>query len=87
MVGIVESKRLLQRKQVLGAVATSERLLDRLNAGVATIMAQARQHLGVTFAGEDGADNPHAGGAGDVGNDVVKLEVHLRQRLLHVLNM
>ena len=29
----------------------------------------------------------HAGHAGDVGDDMMQLQVHLHQRLLHVLNM
>ena len=38
-------------------------------------------------ATDDGADDPQSGGAGDVGDDVVKLHVHLHERLLHVLNV
>ena len=72
---------------MLGAVVTGERLLDRLSTGVAPIIAQARQHLGVTLAGEDCADDPQTRCAGDVGDDVVELKIHLCQRLLHVLDM
>ena len=50
-------------------------------------MAQARQHLGVALAGKDGADDAQAGGAGDVGDDVVELNIHLCQRLLHMLDV
>jgi transposase len=39
VVSVVEGECLLQRKQVLGAVATGERLLDLLNTGVAPIVA------------------------------------------------
>ena len=46
MVNIVEGECLLKRKQVLGAVGTGERLLDCVSAGVATVIAQAGQHLG-----------------------------------------
>ena len=74
-------------QQVLGAVVTGERLLDRLSTSVAPIIAQARQHLGVTLAGEYCADDPQTSRAGDVGDDVVELKVHLCQRLLHVLDM
>ena len=74
MVGVVESERLFQRKQVLGAVATGERLLDCLSTGVTAVIAQARQHIGVTFAGEDCADDPQPSRAGDVGHDVVELK-------------
>ena len=70
-VSVVEGECLLERKQMLGAVATGERLLDRLGTGVATVIAQARQHLGVSLAGEDCADDPKTGRAGDVGDAVL----------------
>jgi hypothetical protein len=40
-------------------------------------MAQTRQHLRVALAGKDRADNPKAGRAGDVGDDVVELKIRL----------
>ena len=52
MVGVVEGECLLECKQVLGAVATGERLLDRLSTGVTPVIAQARQHFGITLSGE-----------------------------------
>ena len=39
------------------------------------------------FAGEDGADDPQTSRTSDVGDDVVELEIHLCQRLLHMLDM
>src|ERR1700691_4181164 len=72
---------------MLGSVAAGERLRNFLSAGVATVMAQARQHLGVSLAGNNRADDPQAGRASDVGDDVVELEIHLCQRLLHMLDM
>jgi hypothetical protein len=69
------------------SVAAGERLRNYLSAGVATVMAQARQHLGVALAGKNRADDPQAGRASDVGADVVELEIHLCQRLLHMLDM
>jgi hypothetical protein len=62
---------------VLGAVAAGERLFDRLSTGMAIVMAQARQDFGVSFTGEDCADDLHTGHAGDVGNDMVELKIHL----------
>ena len=50
-------------------------------------MAQARQHLRVALAGKDRADDPQAGRAGDVGDDVVELKIHLGQCLLHMLDV
>src|SRR5258707_2656679 len=55
VVGVVKRKCLLERKQMLGAVASGERLRDRLGAGVATVMAQARQRLRIALAGKDRA--------------------------------
>src|SRR5258708_825018 len=51
---------------MLGAVASGERLRDRLGAGVATVMAQARQRLRIALAGKDRAYDTQAGRAGDV---------------------
>ena len=51
LVSVVKRKCLLERKQMLGAIASGERLRDRLRTGVATVMAQARQHVGVALAG------------------------------------
>ena len=87
VVSIVEGKRLFERKQVLSAVVSGERLLDCFGVGVAAVIPQARQHFGIMFAGEDCADDPQSGCACDIGDDMVELEVHLGQRLLHVLNM
>src|SRR5476649_1894534 len=53
VVGVVKRKCLLERKQMLGAVASGERLRDRLGAGVATVMAQARQRLRIALASKD----------------------------------
>src|SRR5580700_8109337 len=79
VVGVVKRKRLLERKQMFGAVASGERLRDRLGARVATVMAQARQRLRVALAGKDRAYDTQAGRADDVGDDVVELKIHLRQ--------
>jgi hypothetical protein len=36
---------------------------------------------------DDGANDPHAGNAGDIGDDMMQLHIHLHERLLHVLNV
>ena len=38
-IGVVKGECLIERKQMLGTVATGERLRDRLGAGVAAVMA------------------------------------------------
>src|SRR3954465_1855621 len=65
--GVVKRNCLLKRKQMLGAVASGERLRDRLGAGVATVMAQARQGLRIALAGKDRAYDTQAGATGGVG--------------------
>ncbi|WP_375849186.1 hypothetical protein [Bradyrhizobium tunisiense] len=39
------------------------------------------------LAGDYRADDPQTSRAGDVGNDVVELTIHLRQCPLHMLDM
>src|ERR1700680_610922 len=63
VVCVVKRKCLLKRKKMLGAVASGERLRDRLGAGVATVMAQARQRLRIALAGKDRAYDTQAGRA------------------------
>ena len=72
VVSFIEGECLLERKQMLGAVVAGERLRDCIRTGAATVMAQARQHVRVALAREDGADDAQPGGAGDVGDDVVE---------------
>jgi len=87
VVGVVKRKCLLERKQMLGAVASGECLRDRLGAGVAAVMALARQRLRIALAGKDRAYDTQAGRTGDVSDDVVQLKIHLRQGLLHMLDV
>jgi hypothetical protein len=60
---------------------------DCLDRRMATNVAHFRQRAGRAFPSNNGPDDPHARNARDVGNDVMKLHVHLHQRLLHVLDM
>ena len=50
-------------------------------------MAQARQRLGVAFAGKDRADDAQASRSGDVGDNMVELKIHLGQCFLHMLDV
>jgi len=47
-------------------------------------MAQTGQREGVALTSDDGADDLEAGLASDVRKEVVKLEVHLLERFLHM---
>jgi len=44
-------------------------------------------HVGIALARDNSPDNPHPSRAGDVRYDVMKLQVHLHQGLLHVLDV
>ena len=72
---------------MLSTVVAGQRLLDRLDSGVATPIPHARQHCRIALAAEDRADDPQPGRTGNIGDDVVELHVHFGQRLLHVLDM
>src|SRR6266852_2211255 len=80
-------QRLLERKDVFGAVVPGERLTDGLRRSRTANVAVLRQLLWGTCPGDDRADDPHASHSGDVRNDVVELHVHLHERLLHVLHV
>lgn len=54
---------------------------------MAANITERRQHLRITLSGDDGTDDPHAGRTGDVRDDMMQLQVHLHQGLVHVLNM
>ena len=71
VIGVVKGECLIERKQMLGAIVASECLCDHLSAGVATVMAQARQRLRIAFAGKDRANDAQAGQSSDVGDNVV----------------
>ncbi len=58
--------------------------LDRLLAPAVAVLGK---DLGVANAAHDCSDDLHARDAGDVGDHVVQLDVHLHERLLHVLDV
>ena len=78
---------LFESEQVLNAVVTGERFLDRLDTGVATPIPHARQYCRIALAGKDRADDPQPGHTSNIGDDVMDLHVHFSQRLVHVLDM
>ena len=45
------------------------------------------QHVGIPLACNNGSNNPHAGYTRDIGDDMMELQVHLHQGLLHMLDM
>ena len=84
---VVQLQRVAEGEDVLGAIVPRERLADGLLRGGAPDVAVLGQRVGRVVAGDDGPDDAHARDARDVGDDVVQLDVHLHERLLHVLNV
>lgn len=72
---------------MLVAPVDGERLADHLSGGMAAAITHRGEHGGIGLTGDDRPDDPHACGTGDAGHDRLQLEVHLRERLLHVLDM
>ncbi len=54
---------------------------------MAAWVAIGRQNHRIALTGHNRTDDGHAGDAGDVCYHVVELQIHLRQRFLHVLDV
>jgi hypothetical protein len=50
-------------------------------------VAQGSERRRLTLAGYEGTDDPHASGAGYIRYHVMQLQIHLHERLLHVLDV
>ena len=87
LVDVIKLQRLGQGEDVFLTGVADQGLLDRLQRCAAARVAMGGQHLRISLARHDGPDDPHPSCAGDVRDDMVELQVHLRQRLLHVLDM
>ena len=87
LVELVEVNGLLQAEQMLGPVVAVQGAGNGGLAVLATLVPKSRQSLGVALSCKDRLDDPHAGHPGDVGDDVVQLQVHLGQSLLHPLDV
>lgn len=84
---IIGGQRLSQHREVLGAPSAGEGLRDLRGGALAALVTMLGQEGGIALAGDDGADDCHTGGAGNVGEHAVELEVHLGQGLLHALHV
>lgn len=72
---------------MLLAVVADQRSLDRVHRGFAADIPERGKGLRITLAADNGTDDPHAGRTSDVGDDMMQLQVHLHQCLLHLLDM
>jgi hypothetical protein len=87
LVEVEERDLLAQDEHMLVPVATGERGRDLLLRGLATVVPVAGELDGVGVAGGDVAEDGHARGPGEVADDVVELQVHEGQGLLHALDV
>jgi hypothetical protein len=72
---------------VLGSIVALERLRDGLDRRLAASVAISREYLRITCPVKNRTDDAHADLAGDVGDDVLQLHIHLRQCPPHLLDM
>ena len=87
LIDVIQLNCLGQGEDVLLPVIAHQRLADRLDGRMAPHVAVGREGGRIALAGHDGPDDAHTGRSRDVGHDVVELQVHLGQRLLHVLDV
>ena len=86
LVRLVQHDFLLKHEQEVGLPRAFEALGDHLPAGVNARMAEGCERVRIPLAGEDRADDPHAGPPAEIADDVRELDVHLGQCLLHSLD-
>ena len=84
---LIELERLPEREDMLRQVIAGQCLPDGLQRFLAPHVPILGQSGWIAHSVDDGADDLHPRHAGDVGDDVVQLDIHLHQRLLHVLDV
>ena len=87
LVRVIERQMLGQHEDVFGPIVPGEGGRDLGFGGPAPAVAMPSQHPRVALAGDDVAEDPQAGHAGDVADDERQLHVHLHERLLHALDL
>ncbi len=85
-VGVVQGHRQLEGEQMLLAPVALQGLRRVRRAGADVAVLELGEGLPVALATQDRPDDLQPRLAGHVGDDLAELDVHLRQRLLHVLS-
>ena len=87
LVDLIQLQRLGQGEDVLLPVVADQRRAQGRERGLAAPVAQGGQAVRIALAGDNGPDDAQPRLAGDVSHHVLELQVHLDQRLLHVLDV
>jgi hypothetical protein len=87
LVAAIGCQRLSQSEYVFGPVITNQRFGDDRFARLDALVAQFCQDIRVSLSRQDSLDNGKSGLSRDVADDVMQLQVHLIQRLLHVVDV
>ena len=72
---------------MFGTVVPDEGFRDSLFTGLDSRVPQSSEIVRVALAIKNRVDNRQAGNAGNVADDMVELDVHLVESLLHMLRM
>ena len=83
----VEIHGLFETEQMFRSIIAVQGAGDNLLAVLATLITQAGKDEWIALTSQNGFDDLHSGLSGDVGNHIGKLQIHLGQGLLHLLDM
>jgi hypothetical protein len=83
----VQRHRLAQDEQMLPPVVAHQAFGDCLLSGSNTGISQRGQRMYISIPVENRVDGGQSCHSGDIADDMAKLQVHLVQRFLHVLDM
>jgi len=86
LIAVVKFQRCLQSKEMLLAVIALQGFGNLLRAALDLGMPHLGQLDAVAFPGKDSAQNAHSRHPGNVTDDPVNLDIHLREGLLHALH-
>ena len=70
---------------MLCLVMTDQSRTHRLVIRFTASISHGRQYCWISLAVDDGSDDFHTGNASDISHDMMKLEIHQCERLLHRL--
>src|SRR5271165_244328 len=86
LIGVIEFQALPHHEQQLLAPRSFQTAGDLLVTGANARVLMSRQSLGVTFSPDNVSQDGHSSRTTDVADHVGQLDIHLRQRLLQVLD-